>query len=144
MEHDDTHTQDPRGPHGGVLCATCGTEAPKGMRYWTVYDGDGTRRRLCNQCETAEEQIAVQQQQIQALRAERLAHLRHGGPAFPGVMNARGMHVEDPYVGMSLRDWFAGQALAGLCGGTTTATSTIVSEAYRVADAMLAARREEK
>lgn len=33
-----------------------------------------------------------------------------GGPAFPGASNAR----FDATQGMSLRDWFAGQALIGL------------------------------
>jgi hypothetical protein len=45
--------------------------------------------------------------------------------------------------GMSLRDWFAGQALAGMLAGEPgahLATPRIGIEAYAVADAMLAAR----
>lgn len=58
-----------------------------------------------------------------------------GGPAFPaGIGN-----------GMSLRDWFAGQALAGMVAsyaGTSThyAVDSDAERAYRYADAMLAAR----
>jgi hypothetical protein len=50
--------------------------------------------------------------------------------------------------GMTLRDWFAGQALAGICSSTTdefretTDWSIEASDAYRAADAMLEARAE--
>jgi hypothetical protein len=48
--------------------------------------------------------------------------------------------------GMTLRDWFAGQALAGLLAGQYAATShynlsEVPDEAYRIADAMLLARK---
>lgn len=46
--------------------------------------------------------------------------------------------------GMLLRDWFAGQALAGNCGFTVTDDSIsadqLVAEAYAIADAMMAHR----
>jgi len=45
--------------------------------------------------------------------------------------------------GMTLRDWFAGQALAGIMAqgsGTSNAVEWAPEEAYAVADAMLAAR----
>lgn len=61
------------------------------------------------------------------------------------------------YDGMSLRDWFAGQALAGLCsnpGGPIQANGMsgwglvnctmgdVAREAYAIADAMLEARKQ--
>ena len=68
-----------------------------------------------------------------------------GGPAFPIEMTGT------PYApGMSLRDWFAGQALAGIMAGWPA--NERISEAraaeisYHAADAMIAerdAQREE-
>lgn len=62
----------------------------------------------------------------------------NGGPAFP-----YNFPPDNPFggEGMSLRDWFAGQALAGMDvdGGSP---ETNARWAYRVADAMLAARKE--
>ena len=67
-----------------------------------------------------------------------------GGPAFPSV--------DYGSIGMSLRDWFAGQALAGViaacCQDTLnfeTREQLFARNAYAIADAMLAerARREE-
>ena len=46
-------------------------------------------------------------------------------------------------LGMSLRDWFAGQALAGGISGDNSEDYTIdemAFDAYRIADAMIAAR----
>ena len=62
-----------------------------------------------------------------------------GGPAFP--VSDQGTHGT---FGMSLRDWFAGQALAGMFAADT-ADSVILTEektvfAYAAADAMLAER----
>lgn len=55
-----------------------------------------------------------------------------GGPAFPVVAENGLGHI-------ALRDWFAGQALAGRIveGGVIP---DIAAECYRIADAMLAAR----
>lgn len=58
-----------------------------------------------------------------------------GGPAFPF----------DPTLGatpgMSLRDWFAGQALVVFLNpGWNDATSIAPADAYRIADLMLAER----
>lgn len=69
-----------------------------------------------------------------------------GGSAFPQVH-----YWDDGSVtskgGMSLRDWFAGQALDGILSGPCSRENVPVSEwldvpeyAYRIADAMLKAR----
>lgn len=67
-----------------------------------------------------------------------------GGPAFPTPCNEYGEHSAS----MSLRDWFAGQALAGLCAHDGThgvhCVKTTTDRAYEVADAMLAARNGEE
>jgi hypothetical protein len=67
-----------------------------------------------------------------------------GGPAFPVLRE-----TENPSIplfmassGMTLRDWFAGQALAGLVA-LSRPDSSVTSDtllAYHLADAMLAAR----
>jgi len=68
------------------------------------------------------------------------APIDDGGPAFPHI-NHGGSILEAP--GMSLRDWFAGQALAGLLanGGSQFWEQDGIN-AYAAADAMLAARKE--
>lgn len=56
-----------------------------------------------------------------------------GGPAFP-------TNGEDWQPGMTLRDWFAGQALVGLLAGSPDADcgpSGYANDAYSMADAML-------
>lgn len=68
---------------------------------------------------------------------------KNGGPAFPGGSNVgRSYDLESD--GMTLRDWFAGQALTAIamdhgdaCDGYREAISR---RAYLVADAMLAER----
>ena len=58
----------------------------------------------------------------------------NGGPAFPGPFS------QDR--GMTLRDWFAGQALAGIISlGDNTNWDDDANCAYRAADAMLEARK---
>ncbi|MCA0318193.1 MAG: hypothetical protein LCH88_09005 [Proteobacteria bacterium] len=80
---------------------------------------------------------------------------RDGGPAFPGTWTE--MHTGMPYQfsapGMSLRDWFAGQALGGIYAsreqylsiladrGATDPEIYVAIVAYRMADGMLAARQ---
>ena len=61
-----------------------------------------------------------------------------GGPAFP---------IEDEWVrsyGMTLRDWFAGQALSGIASlggdGFSISPDDAAGWAYQQADAMLAVR----
>ena len=64
-----------------------------------------------------------------------------GGPAFP-CTDAKGFTSE----GMSLRDYFAGQALAGLiaCPNTSGDEKAFACNAYKFADAMLAEREKER
>lgn len=65
---------------------------------------------------------------------------KHGGPAFPVAFrwNAKQVILED---GISVRDYFAGQALAGMCAnGVSVSASNHAEWAYECADAMLAAR----
>ena len=59
-----------------------------------------------------------------------------GGPAFPVETTAT------PYApGMTLRDWFAGQAIRVRWGdGTAMTAEQAANMAYHLADAMLAAR----
>jgi hypothetical protein len=76
--------------------------------------------------------------------------INDGGPAFPQpnhfVENSDGRVVarwcmQDS--GMSLRDWFAGQALAGLLAGrgsTGDKAPNWANGSYAIADAMLKAR----
>ena len=62
-----------------------------------------------------------------------------GGPAFPVVFED-----SKSYYGMSLRDYFAGQALMGFCahsGGFLGPGA--YADAYRIADAMLAQRESQ-
>lgn len=61
--------------------------------------------------------------------------------AFPSLeTNSRGEPYYD-HLGMTLRDYFAGQALAGLLADSNaTSRSVYATDAYDLADAMLAAR----
>ena len=70
---------------------------------------------------------------------------KDGGGAFPQFsLNpvSDGATLLAATGGMTLRDWFAGQALAGIIAQTPTAESAALfaREAYVAADAMLAAR----
>ena len=65
-----------------------------------------------------------------------------GGPAFPSACGSK--KCDD---GMTLRDWFAGQALAGSyaawmaeCRDTNVSSVNMAAECYLIADAMLKAR----
>jgi hypothetical protein len=68
------------------------------------------------------------------------AKINDGGPAFPvnaEIYNGTGL------CGMTLRDWFAGQALAGLVFHNdygARSDDEIANGAYAYADAMIAAR----
>lgn len=69
-------------------------------------------------------------------------------PAFPYVTEGgpnSGLHPEI-WPGMSLRDWFAGQALAGLCVNQTIhgrSDADAAERAWEVADMMLKKRGEQ-
>lgn len=71
---------------------------------------------------------------------------RQGGAAFP-VPTSDAPGSCDAETGMSLRDWFAGQALNGIVAGYWGTPETgglgpreFAEEAYDVADAMMRAR----
>lgn len=74
-----------------------------------------------------------------------------GGPAFPIVGGGGDSRLHEDY-GMSLRDWFAGQALAGMNASLIHASSwphpetitLMAANAYAQADAMLQARKAER
>ena len=69
-----------------------------------------------------------------------------GGPAFPVAVAAPDgeKHLQE---GMTLRDWFAGQAL-GKClhefWGEHDGTESATIAAYQIADAMIKARKEKQ
>ena len=74
-----------------------------------------------------------------------------GGPAFPrtGVGNAGHSYDVPPQDGMSIRDWFAGQALAGIHAALQASNwpqeawhRDAAACAYMAADAMLAEREK--
>ncbi len=58
---------------------------------------------------------------------------KNGGPAFPVE------HAHFFYYGMSLRDWFAGQALKGMLANSPTSRTPddFVADAYDYANRML-------
>ena len=70
---------------------------------------------------------------------------KNGGPAFPISIPGSG---DNGYGGMTLRDWFAGQAINGMHSAMTTSTAwpdapamlNMARIASKQADAMLAAR----
>ena len=69
-----------------------------------------------------------------------------GGPAFPRpyseVELTDGHHKVsfDPQSGLTLRDWFAGQACVLMGADVESSATDIAKSAYRIADAMLAER----
>jgi hypothetical protein len=85
-----------------------------------------------------------------------------GGPAFPwsAFMISDTSYQPITQGGMTLRDWLAGQALAGICAGICAnppaeksdpsfdrawgrvGISDAAKDAYHLADAMLAARKD--
>lgn len=82
--------------------------------------------------------------------------IEDGGPAFPSAWTQLGDDMARiPGEGMSLRDWFAGQAINGICAGLCADSSNgyaanafsrvgvteAAKDSYLIADAMLAARK---
>lgn len=77
--------------------------------------------------------------------------IKDGGPAFPHDAG----DFDNPNPGMTLRDWFAGQAIqgimrtideaarAGRLRGVIPDQDTVALSAYQTADAMLAERKKE-
>lgn len=65
--------------------------------------------------------------------------MNDGGPAFPGSIPSTSGEWSYSQMGMSLRDWFAGQAIAGAFA-TQSRDADVAEWAYNIADAMLAAR----
>lgn len=64
-------------------------------------------------------------------------------PVFPHFEKLGSSEVSSG--GMTLRDWFAGQAIAGLMANDEDyADATAAVVAYKIADAMLAARKDGK
>ena len=64
-----------------------------------------------------------------------------GGPAFPSVGEGFGNPLYSAE-GMTLRDYFAGQALAGLLARPQIPGLPAAEQAYLQADAMLTAREQ--
>ncbi len=69
----------------------------------------------------------------------------NGGPAFPHLRRYVAPDTYEPIAegGMTLRDWFAGQALAGIMTNPDDLNGAMDAAliAYGVADAMLEARK---
>lgn len=83
-----------------------------------------------------------------------MSDMKHGGAAFP--LQSIGVDFMPGHHGMTLRDYFAGQALAGLCAnpdpadifdaaqgrsGVSLSLSQII---YEIADAMLRQREADQ
>lgn len=68
-----------------------------------------------------------------------------GGPAFPYEEFEHGFHQDTvvKHPGMTLRDWFAGQAMAALITKSACrSAAATAATAYEYADAMLAERNK--
>ena len=73
-----------------------------------------------------------------------------GGPAFPVPKDSEGGWEDDDcttwrhFHGMSLRDWFAGQAFGGIMVDPNAPPARVTAKiAYEIADAMLWAREQQ-
>ena len=80
--------------------------------------------------------------------------LNDGGPAFPhpefSTKIHNGIRVYDPHAGMSLRDWFAGQAMSAILislkeqGIQEEDIPNMAGDCFLCADAMLAERNRKE
>lgn len=76
------------------------------------------------------------------------APINDGGSAYPSQpLCGQGTPIGPLDPGMTLRDWFAGKALAGIMAHPgqhpdDTSASGVASLCYELADAMIAARKE--
>lgn len=71
--------------------------------------------------------------------------IKDGGPAFPYAFqheNSVNFSKSRFAPGMTIRDWFAGQALPRATIGAGGCAAAISARAYFIADAMLAARKK--
>ncbi len=86
-----------------------------------------------------------------------MTNINDGGSAFPGMQHGinplNGMPYSYEAPGMTLRDWFAGQAMAAIInkipayvGGRQDqhTNETVARGAYNYADAMLAIRQQQE
>lgn len=70
-----------------------------------------------------------------------MSKINYGGQAFPTHYQERGGAPIDYNDGMTLRDWFAGMAMQGICANPEIVTTPAQRArlAFEVADAMVAA-----
>lgn len=79
-----------------------------------------------------------------------MSESENGGPAFPTDSAGRVGAFTWHYEGLSMRDWFAGQALAGYIAAsaveamfdTNASHEEAACRSYQLADAMLAERQK--
>jgi len=71
--------------------------------------------------------------------------INDGGPAFPvaDTVHSTGQ-VQYGFNGMTLRDWFAGQALAGMPWSREISRKDQAKQSFQIADSMLAEREAKK
>lgn len=73
-----------------------------------------------------------------------MSDIKDGGPAFPLFADGNAAcHMSSiAHDGMSLRDWFAGMVLNGMCSAPFSegAYPEMARQAYKMADAMLTER----
>ena len=79
-----------------------------------------------------------------------MSNINDGGPAFPVLDTSQNLATGETtvhqacYSGMTLRDYFAAQAMQGMIAAAENyQTHELAQYAYEVADAMLKARKEQ-